>query len=91
MEQTQSFPFIWLVKKLMPLTLAPGRLSRSTSPDLMGSAPITNTMGSVEVAFFAATEAAVVPVTQTLAGLCFDTDMLDHQGHSGTIFMREVI
>lgn len=36
-------------------------------------------------------KAAVIPVTQTLAGLCFDTDMLDHQGHSGTIFMREVI
>ena len=36
-------------------------------------------------------KAAVVPVTKTLAGLCFDTDMLDPQGHSGTIFMREVI
>ena len=39
---------------LIPVTLPPGRLNPSTSPNLIGSPPVVNTIGTVVVAAFAA-------------------------------------
>src|SRR5207249_8613822 len=52
------FASIWFVKKLTPVRLPRGRLRLATRPDWVGSAPIANTMGMVEVAAFMATAMA---------------------------------
>jgi hypothetical protein len=43
-----------LVKKLIPVTLPPGRLRLCTRPARTGSAPLTKTIGMVWVAAMAA-------------------------------------
>jgi hypothetical protein len=45
----------------MPVILPPGRLRLATRPAWTGSAPITNTIGMVVVAAFAASAAATPP------------------------------
>ena len=56
-----------LAKKLTPVTFPPGRLRLATSPTLMGSAPITKTVGTVVLAAFAARVTGVAPVRITAA------------------------
>ena len=54
-----------LVKTLTPVRLPPGRLKLSTRPVLTGSAPVTNTIGMVLVAAFAAADAGASRATIT--------------------------
>src|SRR5262249_60274914 len=56
-----------LAKKLTPVIFPPGRLRLATSPTLMGSAPITKTIGTVVLAAFAARVTGVAPVRITAA------------------------
>ena len=44
--------------KLTPVTFPPGRFILATKPSLTGSLPVTNTIGSVVVMFFAASAAS---------------------------------
>jgi hypothetical protein len=53
------------MKLLSPVTLPPGRLSVWTRPTSTGSSPMTNTIGIVVVAAFAASAAGSVDVTIT--------------------------
>ena len=53
----------------MPVALPPGRLRLSTRPSQTGSVPEENTIGMVDVAFFAATAAAVEPGVTIIATL----------------------
>ena len=46
---------IWFVSNVNPVALPPGRLKLATKPAFTGSPPIPKTMGTAEVAFFAAT------------------------------------
>src|SRR5262249_48371069 len=48
-------------KKLMPVALPPGRARLATRPNLTGSSPTPNTIGIVEVAALAASEAGLLP------------------------------
>ena len=58
-----AFPAVWrpssLTKKLTPVALPPGRSRLATSPDSIGSPPVTNTIGSAAVARLAASAEAV--------------------------------
>src|SRR5262249_37356320 len=45
------------IKLLTPVALPPGRFKLATRPNLIGSSPVVNTIGTVEVAAFAATAA----------------------------------
>ena len=58
-----------LTKKLTPVALPPGRFRLATRPNLMGSLPVTKTMGIVVVAALAASAESVPPVvTSTSTG-----------------------
>ena len=52
---------------LIPVILPPGRLKLAISPALTGSAPLTKTMGIVDVAALAASPAAGPPVAAITA------------------------
>jgi len=57
------------VKKLTPVRLPPGRARLAINPAATGSPPITETIGIVEVALFAATaerSPPLVAITSTL-------------------------
>src|SRR5476649_2239047 len=52
-NSTRFVPSV-LIKKLTPVTLPSGRLRLATTPALIGSEPVTKTIGIVEVAALAA-------------------------------------
>jgi hypothetical protein len=54
------------VRKLTPVILPPGRARLATRPSWTGSAPMTKTMGIVELAAFAASAAALLLAKITL-------------------------
>src|SRR5215831_5966718 len=59
------------LKKATPVKFPPGRLRLATRPNWMGSAPITNTIGTALVVALAANDAgkAVVKITATLRSI----------------------
>ena len=66
LSSSSRFAINLLTKKLTPVTFPPGRLRLATSPNSTGSPPVTNTIGSVDVAGLAASAEAVVFATSTL-------------------------
>src|SRR5262249_18604454 len=52
----------WLLMKLMPVTLPPGRLRLATRPYSTGSLPLANTIGMLAVAALAASAETTLPV-----------------------------
>src|SRR5262249_28746767 len=54
------------IRLLTPVTLPPGRFKLATRPNLIGSFPVVNTIGTVEVAAFAASAAGVVVAANTV-------------------------
>ena len=54
----------WLLMKLMPVTLPPGRLRLATRPDSTGSLPLANTIGMLAVAALAASAETTLPVAK---------------------------
>jgi len=69
----------------MPVILPPGRLKLAISPALTGSAPLTKTIGIVDVAAFAASPAAGPP-----AGRLSPADVLAHLRHLSQDFELEI-
>src|SRR5258708_21998315 len=56
-----------LMKSIIPVILPPGRLRLGTKPVLTGSSPITNKIGIVDVAAFAAKAETAPPLTTMTA------------------------
>ena len=54
----------WLLMKVMPVTLPPGRLRLATSPCWTGSLPFANTIGMLAVADLAAIAETTLPVAK---------------------------
>jgi hypothetical protein len=54
----------WLLIKVMPVTLPPGRFRLATNPYCTGSLPLANTIGIVAVADFAASAETTLPVAK---------------------------
>ena len=54
----------WLLMKLMPVTLPPGRFRLATNPYWTGSLPLANTIGMVAVADLAASAETTLPVAK---------------------------
>jgi hypothetical protein len=54
------------LKLVEPVTLPPGRLRLATRPNLIGSPPVVNTIGTVEVAALATSAAGVLVATMTV-------------------------
>jgi hypothetical protein len=54
----------WLLMKLIPVTLPPGRFKLATNPCWTGSLPFANTIGMLAVAALAASAETTLPVAK---------------------------
>ena len=54
-------------KLLTPVALPPGRFKLATRPSLIGSSPVVNTIGTVEVAALAARAAGLLVAAMTVS------------------------
>ena len=62
--QAPSLGPSWLLMKVIPVTLPPGRLRLATNPYWTGSLPFANTSGMFEVAVLAAIAENTLPVAK---------------------------
>src|SRR5262249_45754164 len=67
-----------LVRKLTPVAFPPGRLRLATKPCITGSPPVTNTIGTVVFADFAASAEGVFP---TIKATCWRTKSATRAGN----------
>src|SRR5262245_6057263 len=65
-QQSQLLDPSSTIKLLTPVTLPPGRFKLATRPNLIGSSPVVNTIGTVEVAVLAARAAGLVVAAMTV-------------------------
>ena len=64
--------------KLTPVAFPPGRLRLETKPSITGSPPVTNTIGTVVFADFAASADSVFP---TIRATCWRTKSATRAGN----------